>query len=614
MDADSHQHTLEDLTDWDADDVQGVSPSAKYSVVSDKIRGKMSEERMCSMFCGGKKCKYELATGWREDQMIIKGLFSQWVTDNILAMARPNIDNMKEYDHMNKFKELGITSIINLQKPGEHKSCGNGLHSLGFSYNPQEFMDNGVYFYNFGWKDYGVASHATILDMVKVMQFATSQGKVAVHCHAGLGRTGVLIACYLVFNNRMDPDEAILFVRKKRPGAIQTRGQMACIQGFGKYLVPFRIICPSVISEDEESTLHQYLVRQRGMLHGYEARRLKHLPKPIYTCCEKILELARKRHHHPWVSHKDSLSVIKQTASEAFTNESRQKLIPVNSDNSIDSLDSDASDFSCDSSNVSRQTSVLEQIDEEGREVNHGKNEADVGSAEGSDSLSNEDKDDGYGADRESCGSDCDKTCVKNSEVWNIVEALITTEYSEDVVKRSEQIMTVLNTMDTGWGELASENNPTVLSHFIWTWLHHLKEPVLRVQDLKDMLQYVDDPIKGLNTLERGSRQTVEYLVKFVARLQDVEEDQEKHLLQRLISILTHSPVVMETEVQTPSVHIPLHTLVTQQSTASMSSLLNQIKETSVPKIVRYFWRLLDSEKKIIAESASSNSKAKFEI
>lgn len=48
-----------------------------------------------------------------------------------------------------------------------------------------------VYYYNFGWKDYGVASLMTILDMVKVMSFAVQEGKLAVHCHAGLGRTGL---------------------------------------------------------------------------------------------------------------------------------------------------------------------------------------------------------------------------------------------------------------------------------------------------------------------------------------------------------------------------------------------------------------------------------------
>lgn len=50
-----------------------------------------------------------------------------------------------------------------------------------------------VYFYNFGWKDYGVASLTTILDMVKVMSFALQEGRVAVHCHAGLGRTGMCL-------------------------------------------------------------------------------------------------------------------------------------------------------------------------------------------------------------------------------------------------------------------------------------------------------------------------------------------------------------------------------------------------------------------------------------
>ena len=35
--------------------------------------------------------------------------------------------------------------------------------------------------------DYNVGSLSNILDMVKVMQFALSEGKVAIHCHAGLG-------------------------------------------------------------------------------------------------------------------------------------------------------------------------------------------------------------------------------------------------------------------------------------------------------------------------------------------------------------------------------------------------------------------------------------------
>lgn len=35
-----------------------------------------------------------------------------------------------------------------------------------------------------------MASLTTVLDMMKVMAFALQEGKIAVHCHAGLGRTG----------------------------------------------------------------------------------------------------------------------------------------------------------------------------------------------------------------------------------------------------------------------------------------------------------------------------------------------------------------------------------------------------------------------------------------
>jgi protein tyrosine phosphatase domain-containing protein 1 len=41
--------------------------------------------------------------------------------------------------------------------------------------------------------DFGVSSLVGMMDGVKVLAFAVKEGKVAVHCHAGLGRTGVCI-------------------------------------------------------------------------------------------------------------------------------------------------------------------------------------------------------------------------------------------------------------------------------------------------------------------------------------------------------------------------------------------------------------------------------------
>ena len=60
-------------------------------------------------------------------------------------------------------------------------------------------MKANIFFYNFAWKDFGEASMVGLLDMVKVLSFALSEGKVAVHCHAGLGRTGKYVYRYSDF-------------------------------------------------------------------------------------------------------------------------------------------------------------------------------------------------------------------------------------------------------------------------------------------------------------------------------------------------------------------------------------------------------------------------------
>ncbi|NXH12524.1 PTPC1 protein, partial [Bucco capensis] len=271
-------------------------PTAKYTKVGERLRHVIPGHMQCSMACGGRACKYENPARWSDQEQAIKGLYSSWITDNILAMARPSTELIEKYNIIEQFERCGIKTIINLQRPGEHASCGNPLEQeSGFTYLPEAFMEAGIYFYNFGWKDYGVASLTTILDMVKVMAFALQEGRVAVHCHAGLGRTGVLIACYLVFATRMSADQAILFVRAKRPNSIQTRGQLLCIREFTQFLVPLRNVFACCEPKAHTVTLSQYLTRQRHLLHGYESRHLKHVPKLIHLVCKLLLDLAENR-------------------------------------------------------------------------------------------------------------------------------------------------------------------------------------------------------------------------------------------------------------------------------------------------------------------------------
>ncbi|XP_068598760.1 protein tyrosine phosphatase domain-containing protein 1 [Brachionichthys hirsutus] len=264
--------------------------------MGETLRHVIPGHMQCSMACGGKACKYENPSRWSEEEQAVRGLYSSWITDNLLAMARPSTELIEKYNIIERFQRCGLKTVINLQRPGEHASCGNPLEQQsGFTYRPETFMQADIYYYNFGWKDYGVASLTTILDMVKVMSFAIQEGKLAIHCHAGLGRTGVLLACYLVFTSRMSADQAILFVRAKRPNSIQTRGQLLCVREFAQFLVPLRSIFSCAEPRSSAVTLSQYLIRQRHLLHGYEARQMKNVPKIVQLVCRLLVDVAADR-------------------------------------------------------------------------------------------------------------------------------------------------------------------------------------------------------------------------------------------------------------------------------------------------------------------------------
>jgi atypical dual specificity phosphatase len=77
-------------------------------------------------------------------------------------------------------------------------------------------------------------------DLVYAVDFIhrriTNNEPVMVHCLAGMGRTGVILACYLVKHQKMSAGEATEKVREERPGSIQSYPQEEIIFRFEKSL------------------------------------------------------------------------------------------------------------------------------------------------------------------------------------------------------------------------------------------------------------------------------------------------------------------------------------------------------------------------------------------
>ena len=55
---------------------------------------------------------------------------------------------------------------------------------------------------------------------------------VAIHCHAGLGRTGMFAACLAREALGLGGDEAIAWIRGLVPGAVESRGQEELIRSY----------------------------------------------------------------------------------------------------------------------------------------------------------------------------------------------------------------------------------------------------------------------------------------------------------------------------------------------------------------------------------------------
>ncbi len=82
-------------------------------------------------------------------------------------------------------------------------------------------------------KDYRGIDIPTLTRAVdEVLSLARKGSNVDIHCHAGLGRTGLFAACLARRQLGMTGDEAIRWIRALVPGSVESDEQEAMVRAF----------------------------------------------------------------------------------------------------------------------------------------------------------------------------------------------------------------------------------------------------------------------------------------------------------------------------------------------------------------------------------------------
>lgn len=166
----------------------------------------------------------------REDRIRREMKFS-YVLEDVAGCIGP-----LSTEHLAYLKRQGITGIVRMAEADMAAVTRQDIEAAGL----RDFREPVT--------DWTAPTQGQIDQMLGFVKAEPGQGgRVAVSCGAGKGRTGTVLACHLVANG-MTVEDAIAFVRSKRPGSVEERrpsgestGQREAITEFERRLRPRKV-------------------------------------------------------------------------------------------------------------------------------------------------------------------------------------------------------------------------------------------------------------------------------------------------------------------------------------------------------------------------------------
>jgi atypical dual specificity phosphatase len=145
--------------------------------------------------------------------------FSYVIEGELAGMACPGRFADLQEDLL-YLRQQRVRSIVSLT---EYPLDLRTVESLGFEY------------LHLPIPDYHAPTAAQVWTFLNFLERQRGAGAVVVHCAAGQGRTGTILACALVYRG-LSAEEAIRTVRRLRPPSIDTESQEAFVYAFGRSL------------------------------------------------------------------------------------------------------------------------------------------------------------------------------------------------------------------------------------------------------------------------------------------------------------------------------------------------------------------------------------------